>query len=63
MKQCPYEILREMKLKEYKADAFVLNQGEVQDTMYLIVDGEADIYVESQAEESKGKILLTFYRI
>ncbi|MBU9736952.1 Crp/Fnr family transcriptional regulator [Diplocloster agilis] len=59
MRQCPYEILRGIKVREYKADAFVLSQGEVYDTIYLIVDGELDIYVES---EHGKKYYLNTYR-
>ena len=51
VKGCPYEILKMLKLKKYTADEFVLQQGEVHDTFYLMVEGYADIFVES----SQGK--------
>ncbi|SHJ76108.1 Crp/Fnr family transcriptional regulator [Hespellia stercorisuis] len=47
-KNCPYEILRTIQLKRYKAGKFVLEQGVVHDTFYIIVEGCADIYVESE---------------
>lgn len=51
VKGCPYEILKTLKLKKYKAGEFILQQGEIYDTFYLMVEGYADIIVES----SQGK--------
>ncbi|HWQ79542.1 MAG TPA: Crp/Fnr family transcriptional regulator [Anaerovoracaceae bacterium] len=59
MKQCPYEILRRISVKEYKANEFVLNQGEVHDHMYIVLEGELGIYVES---EQGKKYYLNTYR-
>ena len=51
VKGCPYEILKTLKLKKYKAGEFILQQGEIYDTFYLMGEGYADIIVES----SQGK--------
>jgi CRP-like cAMP-binding protein len=59
MKSCPYELLRRMKIQTYKADEFVLNQEEEYHTIYLVVSGELDIYVES---ENGKKYYLNTYR-
>lgn len=59
MKSCPYELLRKMKIREYKANEFVRNQDEVYHTMYIVLGGELDIYVES---ENGKKYYLNTYR-
>lgn len=59
MKSCPYEVLRKMKIHEYKADEFVLYQDEVYLTIYIVLSGELDIYVES---ENGKKYYLNTYR-
>lgn len=59
MKSCPYELLRKMKIREYKANEFVLNQNEIYQTMYIVLDGELDIYVEA---ENGKKYYLNTYR-
>lgn len=59
MKQCPYEILRKIKVREFKAGGFTLNQGEIHDSMYLVLEGELGIYVES---EQGKKYYLNTYR-
>lgn len=48
IRQCPYEILRELEVKEYEAGEFILNQGEVYDKFYIIVEGILDIIVDSE---------------
>lgn len=58
LKQCPYEVIREIKLKRYRKNEFSLNQGEIHDVFYIIVDGEVDIYV---ASEHGKKYFLTKY--
>lgn len=45
---CPYHILRNIKLKKHAAKDFVLQQGQVYDTIYVIVEGEVEIYIESE---------------
>jgi CRP-like cAMP-binding protein len=59
LKFCPYEILKQWSLKEYKKGEFLLNQGESYDTFYIIIDGIVDIYVMS---ENGKKYSLTFYK-
>lgn len=58
MKDCPYEILRTLWLKKYRDGEFVLEQGTIYNTFYLIVDGYADIFVESS--EGKKYYLCTY---
>lgn len=48
LKECPYEILRELKVKKYPKNSFHLRQGTIYDTFYIIVDGQVDIFVESE---------------
>jgi CRP-like cAMP-binding protein len=59
MKQCPYEILRRIAVREYKAEEFILDQGEIHDFMYIVLEGELGIYVES---EHGKKYYLNTYR-
>ncbi len=59
MRQCPYEILRRISVRAYKAGEFTLNQGEIYDFMYIVLDGELGIYVES---EHGKKYYLNTYR-
>lgn len=49
MKQCPYEILKNISVKEYKEGEFVLEQGKKQESFYIIVEGIFDIYMISEA--------------
>lgn len=58
LRQCPYEILRNFQVREYKDSRFVLNQGEIYNTFYIVVSGYADIYVES--EYGKKYLLCTY---
>ena len=57
--QCPYEILRKFKICSFAANQFILNQGEVYKNMYIVLEGELDIYVES---EQGKKYYLNTYR-
>lgn len=59
MCQCPYEILRKMAIRDYKAKEFILNQGEIYNNMYIVLEGELGIYVES---EHGKKYYLSTYR-
>lgn len=59
LKECPYQILRELRLKKYPKGGFYLRQGNVYDIFYIIVDGEADIFVES---EQGKKFCITTYK-
>lgn len=47
LKNCPYEILRRIRLKKYPEGRFNLEQGEIYNTFYILVEGYADIFVES----------------
>lgn len=59
LKYCPYEILKKWSLREYKKGKFILNQGQVYDSFYIIVEGSVDIYVMS---ETGKKYSLTIYK-
>ena len=56
LRQCPYEILRRFEVKDYEADQFVLNQGEIHNRFYIIASGYVDIYVESAHGKRTGYI-------
>lgn len=58
LRQCPYEVMRNFRVKEYRDSRFVLNQGEIHDTFYIVVSGYVDIYVES--EHGKRYLLCTY---
>ena len=57
-KDCPYQILKTAKLRKYDTGEFCLGQGEVHDTFYIIVEGDVDIFVES--EQGKKYYLTTY---
>lgn len=58
LKGCPYEILRNIRLKKYPNGKFILEQGEIYNTFFIIVEGYADIFVES--EQGKKYYLSTY---
>ena len=60
LRQCPYEILRRFEVKDYEADQFVLNQGEIHNRFYIIASGYVDIYVESA--HGKRYLLCTYMK-
>lgn len=60
LRQCPYEILRRFEVKDYEADQFVLNQGEIHNRFYIITSGYVDIYVESA--HGKRYLLCTYMK-
>lgn len=45
--ECPYEILKTVRLKKYRAGEFRLEHGEIYDKFFIIVEGEADIFFVS----------------
>lgn len=47
-KSCPYYILKNIKLRRYPPEEFVLYQGQTYDSLYVIVEGKVEIYVESE---------------
>lgn len=47
LKSCPYHVLKSMYVKRYYSEEIIIEQGKCYDKMIFIVDGEADIYVES----------------
>lgn len=60
LRQCPYEILRRFEVKDYEADQFVLNQGEIHNRFYIIASEYVDIYVESA--HGKRYLLCTYMK-
>lgn len=58
-RQCPYEILRKVRIRHYGSRQFSLAQGAVIDVLYIIIEGTADIYVES---EHGKRYTITTYR-
>lgn len=57
-KNCPYEMLRELRIKKYHKDVFFLEQNEIHNTFYLIVKGYVDVFVIS--EQGKKYYLSTY---
>lgn len=64
LKYCPYEILGQFEVKEYRKGTIICRQGLVYDYFYIIVDGHADIYIMaengkkySQAVYKKGNYI------
>lgn len=47
-KSCPYYILKQIRVKHYAEGEFALEQGQVYDTIYMIVEGKVEISVESE---------------
>ncbi|WP_028394035.1 Crp/Fnr family transcriptional regulator [Bacillus cihuensis] len=45
LKQCPYEILRQMKVQEFERNRIIYRQGEIQNSFSILAEGLADIYV------------------
>lgn len=58
LKHCPYEILRKFQLKKYKDNEFVLYQGEIYNSFYILVSGYLDIYASS--EQGKKYLFCTY---
>ncbi len=54
---CPYEILSQWKINEYRAGTVICRQGEIIERMYIIINGYADIYY--LAENGKKYSLIT----
>jgi CRP-like cAMP-binding protein len=59
LKHCPYDILRQWKLAEYPRGSTVFRQGDVQDCLYIIVEGSADIHILA---ENGREYSLTVYQ-
>ncbi|WP_028594283.1 Crp/Fnr family transcriptional regulator [Paenibacillus assamensis] len=60
MKQCPYEILREWKLTQFKSGTILFSQGDIQDSFYILVEGVADISVIG--ENGKKYVQSTYHK-
>ncbi|KXG44541.1 Crp/Fnr family transcriptional regulator [Tepidibacillus infernus] len=48
LKNCPFRILKQMDVYHFQQGDVVINQGEVIDRFYIIVEGTANIYVMSE---------------
>ncbi|MGT2715377.1 Crp/Fnr family transcriptional regulator [Streptococcus respiraculi] len=59
LKQCPYEILRMIRVRCYRDGEFELAEGQIHHHFYIIVRGEVDIYSES--EYGKKYFLTTYH--
>lgn len=55
LRQCPYEILRNFKVRKYKDSRFVLKQGEIYNTFYIVASGYADMQLHHSCEDG-GKL-------
>lgn len=59
LRGCPYEVLKEVGVIRSRQGEFVLNQGQVYDSLYIVVSGLVRIYVMT---ENGRKYTLTLYR-
>jgi CRP-like cAMP-binding protein len=59
LKGCPYEVLKEFSVVRSRQGEFVLNQGQVYDSLYIVVGGLVRIYVMT---ESGRKYTLAVYK-
>jgi len=59
LKGCPYEVLKEFTVVRSRQGEFILNQGQVYDSLYIVVSGLVRIYVMT---ESGRKYTLAVYK-
>jgi CRP-like cAMP-binding protein len=59
LKGCPYEVLKEFSVVRSRQGEFILNQGQIYDSLYIVVGGLIRIYVMT---ESGRKYTLAVYR-
>ncbi|TDR71591.1 Crp/Fnr family transcriptional regulator [Paludibacterium purpuratum] len=59
LKGCPYEVLKEFSVARCRKGEFRLNQGQVYDSLYIVVSGLVRIYVMT---ESGRKYTLAIYK-
>lgn len=59
LKGCPYEVLKEFAVVRSRKGEFMLNQGQVYDSLYIVVGGLVRIYVMT---ESGRKYTLAIYK-
>lgn len=45
LKYCPYEVLREWEFYQYEQGTLICQQGEVQERLFIVVEGLLDIYI------------------
>jgi CRP-like cAMP-binding protein len=59
LRGCPYEVLKEFSVVRGRKGEFLLNQGQVYDSLYIVVSGLVRIYVMT---ESGRKYTLAIYK-
>ncbi|BEV73020.1 MULTISPECIES: Crp/Fnr family transcriptional regulator [unclassified Paludibacterium] len=59
LKGCPYEVLKEFVVVRSRKGEFLLNQGQVYDSLYIVVSGLVRIYVMT---ENGRKYTLAIYQ-
>lgn len=67
VKGCPHEIVKHFKVQEYHAGTVICNQGETIDSVFIVINGSAEIYYMaengnhySQAIIEKGQFIGEF---
>lgn len=60
-KNCPYQVLKRVNVKTYSSGELIIVQGKKYDNMLFIVEGEAEIYVES--EQGKKYSMATYSKL
>lgn len=58
LKDCPFEVLREIEVQLYKKNKFYLPQGEFHAFVYIVVSGNVKVYVMN---ESAKQVTLDIY--
>ncbi|NUU61832.1 Crp/Fnr family transcriptional regulator [Paenibacillus agri] len=58
LKDCPFEVLREMEIQTFKKNKFYLPQGEMHAFVYIVVSGNVKVYVMN---ESAKQVTLDIY--
>lgn len=59
LSSCPYSILNRFDIQRYKKGEFYLEKGTISDSVYIIVDGMIDIFIES---DNGKKVSLDLYQ-
>lgn len=57
LKNCPYQILKKWSIYTYKGGDMILRQGDKVDIFYIIVHGDADIYMMSETGKKYSQAL------
>lgn len=57
LKDCPYRILKKWSVKSYRKGELIIRQGEIFKYFYIIVQGQADIYMMSESGKKYTQVI------